>query len=118
MVSRRGGFTLVEVIVSLVLFSVGLLGLAGVAALAAASMGRGLAEENATRHAAALLDSLTFARVGGSGTTVLGAATYSWRGGLRPGDEIVVTATVPHVRSAFVLELRSRRIDLPPLAPP
>lgn len=118
MVSTRSGFTLVEVIVSLVLFSVGLLGLAGVAALAAASMGRAFAEERAARHAAALLDSLTFAPGGGSGTTVLGGVTYGWSGGMRPGDEIVVRATLPHAGSDFALELRSRRIDLPPLAAP
>lgn len=118
MVSTRAGFTLVEVIVSLVLFSVGLLGLAGVAALAAGSMGRAFAEETAARHASALLDSLAFATGGGSGTAVQGGVTYEWRAGLRPGDEIVVTATLPHARSAFVLELRSRRIDLPPLAWP
>ena len=77
---RRGGFTLVEVVVSITLLSVTVLTLAASGALAAGVIRTAEREEAATRFAGSLLDSLVLAPEPGSGTVTSGDMVAHWSG--------------------------------------
>lgn len=109
--ARRAGFTLVEVVVSLVLLAVAFLGLAAVASLAATSLHSSLTQERTVRHAAGLLDSLTFSNAPGSGSATAAGVRYVWTAPAGAGAEIRVKATsLPDER--VLLELTSRRVQV------
>ena len=75
---NRGGFALIEVIVALTLLSVGLLGIAGSAALAGRLMREAEADEQASTEAAQVLDSLTQQRAPTSGFRQAGRVRLTW----------------------------------------
>lgn len=109
---RRAGFTLVEVIVSLLVLAVALLGLAAVSTLAATTMHRSLAQERAARHAAALLDSLTFTAGAGAGDAIVEGIRYQWSAEPGAGGAIRITAGFPGA-AAHLVELDGARIVVP-----
>lgn len=108
---RRPGFTLVEVMVSLVLLAVAFLGLAAVATLAATSLHTSLTHERTVRHAAGLLDSLTFSPAFGTGSDTAAGVRYDWVAPPGAGSEIRVTATSV-LNEQLLLELSGRRVQL------
>lgn len=84
MTLQRAGMGIVEVIVALMLLSVGLLGLVSTAIVAQRSFTRAAAVERSARTAGALLDSLLATAGAGSGVRVEPGLTVSWtvaRGG-------------------------------------
>ena len=109
--ARRAGFTLVEVVVSLVLLAVAFLGLAAVASLAATSLHAALSQERTVRHAAGLLDSLTFGSSPGSGSAVAAGVRYDWNAAAGAGAEIRVQAT-SLASGRVLLELAGRRVHV------
>lgn len=74
----RGGSSLVEVMVALVVLEVGLLGAAGLLVLAAARMARATLVERAAAEAASMADSLSRVGAEGSGEIVRGSWRVSW----------------------------------------
>ena len=64
---RLRGFTLVEVLVALVIFEVGLLGVVGTLVLASRTLTRAVLLERAVGQVESVLDSLAHAPGGGSG---------------------------------------------------
>ena len=110
--ARRAGFTLVEVVVSLVLLAVAFLGLGAVAALAATSLHDSLSHERTVRHAAGLLDSLTFSMAPGAGSATAGNVLYEWTAPAGVGAVIRVQATSP-ADGRVVLVLSGRHVPVP-----
>jgi Tfp pilus assembly protein PilV len=76
--SVRAGLGLVELIVALTLFTVALLGLAGVAAVAQSSLADAASIERAADSAAAVIDSLLRVRDPVAGERTTGAARVRW----------------------------------------
>lgn len=113
----RAGFSLVEVIVAFTLLTVAMLGLAAVTTLSTTSLRASLVQERAVRHAAALLDSLTFAPGGGTGSVEVDGVTYTWDAPAAPGTRIRLTTTAPGP-PPFTLELTARRIGVAPAVAP
>lgn len=107
----RPAFTLVEVLVSLVLLAVAFLGLAAVATLAATSLHTSLTHERTVRHAAGLLDSLTFSPTSGAGYDTAAGVRYEWDAPAGAGAEIRVRAT-SLVTEQLLLELSGRRVQV------
>lgn len=75
---RRGGFSLVELLVAVVVLEIGLLGVAGMLRLAAEGMARAARLERAVSLAEATADSLDAAGWGGEGETSHGAFLVRW----------------------------------------
>lgn len=101
-----GGFSLVEVIVSLLVLEVGILGTAGTLLVATRTLVRAEAEERGVCEVEYVLDSLAGGASVGAGARVTGAGTTSWRvtadGRARirhvshvPGVVVNVSAAVP-----------------------
>jgi len=97
---RRGGFTLVEVVVSITLLSVTVLTLAASGALAAGVIRTAEREEAATRFAGSLLDSLVLAPEPGGGTVVNGDMVANWSGA--GGGPITLSVSYQDAGSARV----------------
>lgn len=76
--SARAGSSLVELIVALTVFTVGLLGLAGAAALAQRSFNRAALLEHGTVLAAAVLDSLLRVPDPAAGAVRSGPVSVTW----------------------------------------
>ncbi|HSW31859.1 MAG TPA: prepilin-type N-terminal cleavage/methylation domain-containing protein [Longimicrobiales bacterium] len=76
---RRRGFTLVEVLVALVVFEVGLLGVVGTLWLAAATLARAERTERGVAQLERLYDSLASVAAPASGTLVAPSGTVRWR---------------------------------------
>lgn len=106
----RAGFTLVELVVTILVLTVGLLGLAGTAAVVAKQMGSGSKNAIAAVAAQARLDSLasyncTTLGTSGSGTVSSrnGAITEKWA--YTDGNDVkfvVDTVTIAGRRSPFI----------------
>lgn len=114
---RRSGFTLVEVVVALVLLAVAFLGLGAVASVGATSLHTALARERTVRHAAGLLDSLTFSTAPGAGSAVAGGVRYEWVAAAGAGAPLRVKAT-SLAGGRVLLELAGRRVQVAPGAGP
>ena len=114
----RAGFTLVEVIASLAVLAAAALGLAGTAVVAQRTLRAAELQEQAVRHAAALLDSLTFTDGAGSDSLSIGAIGLSWI--THPGDAAPVhaVATYPAGGALVALAFATRRVPLPPVRRP
>jgi prepilin-type N-terminal cleavage/methylation domain-containing protein len=76
--ARRAGFSLVELLVALTVFAVGVLGLAGAATFAQRSFATAAAVERAARIAAAVLDSLVHDPGATSGEHAMSGALARW----------------------------------------
>lgn len=74
----RRGFSLVELLVALTVFGAGVLGIAAAAMLASGVLRRAAAEQDATRYAALLLDSIATASTIASGMTEAAGLRAVW----------------------------------------
>lgn len=74
----RGGFTLVETLVAVVILAVGVLGATGTGVVAMRLLSRAEARQDAATAAAMLLDSLALLDDPGSGRATLGRFEASW----------------------------------------
>lgn len=94
---RRGGFTLVEVIVAVVLLSVGLLASVSMVSLAARTLGEARRVSLAGAAAESLTDSLLRSgRTGASGMREYPWGVLRWGPGERPGESrVVATDSAP-----------------------
>ena len=109
----RRGFTLVEVIVSLTLLATALLGLAAAASIAHHALRSAEREERTVRHAAALLDSLTFsgaADAAAAGVRVRDGVVLRWEIASGPGGEARLEATYDAAAAPVTLTFRTRRV--------
>lgn len=96
----RSGFTLVEVVVALLLLSVGVLAMGEILRLSAEEAAEADHRERLLWWATGVADSLATAPVGGSGSTLLpGGAALSWAVGAGGGW---VEARLPGADSAWV----------------
>ena len=112
--SVAAGFSLAEVVVALVVFTIGALGAAAFAAHAARSATSAVRYEAAVLHAATLLDSLIVTTVAADGGKRDRHAAYRWSViADSTGRRIVVEARL-HA-SAEAIRLASRRPPVPPL---
>ena len=84
----RDGFSLLEVVVALLVFTIGALAASGLAIHAATIMTRAEQAERATWRATALVASMADAGIAGQGMLRDRAAVYAWTA----GDGIQVTA--------------------------
>ena len=75
---RRGGFTLVEVLVALVVVEVGLVGVVGTLYVAAATLARAERTERGVAQLERLYDSLTAVQAPASGALVTPTGTARW----------------------------------------
>jgi Tfp pilus assembly protein PilV len=94
----RRGFTLVEVVVSTTLLAVAVLGLVASAALAQRALLAAELQEQAVRHAAALLDSLSFnTRIASADSAQRGPISLRWEaaGGLAAPVRVAVQYRLP-----------------------
>lgn len=95
--ARRGGFTLVEVIVAVVLLGVGLLASVSMVSLAARTLGEARRVSLAAAAAESLADSLLRSgRPGASGLRAYPWGVLRWGPGERPGElRVAATDSVP-----------------------
>ena len=82
----RGGFSLVEVLIALVMFEVGLLGVLAMTLQAQKTLSAAVALESASRAVEWLADSLSFAGWGGPGSIETEHGLIRWR---READGLV-----------------------------
>lgn len=75
---RRSGFTLVEVVVALLIFQVGLLGVVGTLVLASRTVGRAVRLEGAVAEVESVLDSLSHVAGRGPGIRQTPGGTLTW----------------------------------------
>lgn len=107
----RAGFSLVELIIALLLLSMGLVALAGAAAVAQLSFAEAAAAEHAANAAAAVIDSLLREPGIQSGSAMHGAAEVQWSVTAGGGVErIHVTATVDHAGLTREFEFHTARL--------
>ena len=107
----RRGFTLVEVIVSLTLLATALLGLAAAASIAHHALRSAEREERTVRHAAALIDSLTFSgAAAAAGVRVRDGVVLRWEIASGPGGEARLEATYDAAAAPVTLTFRTRRV--------
>lgn len=88
---RRGGFSVLEVVVALLLLQVCLTGVLGLFVLASERLSRALAVERAAAEVAAVADSLSASGAGGGGEALRGPWRITWGEG---GSGIVVRASL------------------------
>lgn len=90
---RRGGFTLVEVLVALVVLEVGLLGVVGTLWLAAVTLARAERTERGVAQLERLYDSLAVVTAPASGALVTSSGTARWW--LSGGDVLLEWSSGP-----------------------
>ncbi|HEX7121651.1 MAG TPA: hypothetical protein VF178_04705 [Gemmatimonadaceae bacterium] len=96
---RRSGFTLAEVLVATLFFSVGILGLAASATAIAAQAGQARELARAARFAGSVLDSLRALPCSAlaSGVATEGRATLQWNATPAPRTvDVAAVLTIPH----------------------
>lgn len=107
----RAGFSLVELIVALLLLSMGLVALAGAAAVAQLSFAEAAAAEHAANAAAAVIDSLMREPAIQSGSAGLGMVDVQWTVTAGGGVErIAVMTTVEYAGLAREFEFHAARL--------
>jgi prepilin-type N-terminal cleavage/methylation domain-containing protein len=105
-VRGRGGFTLVEVLVALVVLQVGLMGVVGTLLLAARTLGRAEAEEEGVVELSRVLDSLSLGGSSGAGTRRTRAGVVTWSAG--GGGSLHVVFSTPRDSALVVVDGRAR----------
>lgn len=88
----REGFSLLEVVLALVIFQVGILGVAGMVLLGQRSMRRAGLVMRGTLEAARVGDSILLAGEDGPGRVIRPWGTVSWEGGEGGGVRVVALA--------------------------
>jgi prepilin-type N-terminal cleavage/methylation domain-containing protein len=112
-VVTRRGFALVEVVVALLVFTVGALGASALTIHAASLATRAEQAERAGRRAAALFAILEGSAAVGQGTVHDRVATYSWTAG---GDSVRTIAVVAITRAARdTIRMQASWPPVPPL---
>jgi len=97
--SMRAGFGLIELIVALLLISIGVLGLAGTAIVAQRSFNEAALRERSARAAAAVLDSLLHDAAPADGVRIAPGLSLAWS--VSQGDGLThVQLTVTHAGGA------------------
>jgi Tfp pilus assembly protein PilV len=115
----RRGFTLAEVVVSTTLLAVAVLGLVASAALAQRALLAAELQEHALRHAAALLDSLTFvSRVASADSAQRGPISLQWEAAEGPAASVQVAAQYRLPAGPVTLTFVTRRVPLLPARQP
>jgi prepilin-type N-terminal cleavage/methylation domain-containing protein len=90
------GFSLVELVVALTLLSVGLIALAGSAAVAQRAFADAAATERSVRAAAEIIDSLAHVRAPQSGSRIIDQVEIAWAVSSLDGmHHILITITHP-----------------------
>lgn len=103
---QRDGYTLVEVIVALMLFTVGALALMSTSTVLAIQLGNDARRERAARIATARLEVLrSTCHAAASGNERIGDVTSNWSVTPGPGNDVLV------VETASYLTLRGTRTD-------
>jgi prepilin-type N-terminal cleavage/methylation domain-containing protein len=100
----RAGFSLAEVVVSIMLLSIVAVGVAAGGVAAAQMFTRAEVQERVLREAEAILDSLVVLRVNGAGTRALFQSRISWTAADSAGT-ITITVQMP----ARTLQLTAAR---------
>ena len=99
---QPGGFTLLEVVIALLILTLGILGAVGILVLASATLGRAERLERAVALAEGVLDSLGAVDAPGDGAASSGPAQVLWR--LETGGRVTVVATGPAGDTLFSVE--------------
>lgn len=108
--SARQGFSLIELIVALTVFAVGILGLAGAAAFAQRSFAAADAVERSTRVAAAVIDSLLREPDIEDGERATSGTILRWTVATDSATVVIIAkAEVAHGGGTHRLEFRAAR---------
>ncbi len=99
----RGGFTLLEVIVALIVLEVGVVGVVGALVLASSTLARAEVLERAVATTEGILDSLARTRSAGADSVLYPAGGVSWS--VDDSGRVAVHATDP--KGEVVLDVRS-----------
>lgn len=114
--SARHGFTLVELIVAMVVLSLGIMGAVATSLLAVQRLREANAREAAVRVAGALLDSLTQQDSPTTGTSTTGPYTSTWRvGATAGGSAATLEVTIRYRDGTRGRELRFVTTHVPPV---
>ncbi len=117
MVKRRGGFTLAELIVALLILQVGVIGAATLLVALQRAATRAARDEAALARIAALADSLLVAPDGGAGERVEDGVTLRWSADSAGVRALTAEIAAPGGARAFSVRLH-RPPALPALSPP
>lgn len=115
----RSGFTLAEVVVSTTLLAVAVLGLVASAAFAQRALLAAELQEQAVRHAAALLDSLSFdSRGAGADSARRGLISLKWDAAAGVAAPVQVAVQYRLAGGPVTLTFVTRRVPLLPARQP
>lgn len=114
----RRGFTLAEVVVSTTLLAVAVLGLVASAALAQRALLGAELQEQAVRHAASLLDSLSFSPITGGDSVTVGAIALQWGAAAGDAAPVRVYASFRLADGPMTLSFVTRRVPMLPARRP